>query len=185
MKDWLNNMFQLKKKLVPLATGDCCLRTWKKMVSTSQKISFNYLKYGPSLKISDLYQWRLHLRGKTLNKRKRFLLARKSASISWNEGLCLKKYFSTRLEKKLTAKSLWEMEKKTVATSQKLVSPSKTRLSLAGIFLKNWIPSNFINDFHYQKQSCKILFCLGEIVFLYLVFFASGNHSWIYVEANF
>ena len=125
MKDWLNNMFQLKKKLVPLATGDCYLRTWKKMVSSSQKISFNYLKYGPSLKISDLYQWRLHLQGKTLNKRKRFLLARKSVSISRNEGLCLKNYFSTRLEKNSLPRVSEKWRKKRLPLARKLVSPTR------------------------------------------------------------
>ena len=39
INDWLKNMFQLKKKLLPLAAVDCCLRKWKKMVSTSQEIS--------------------------------------------------------------------------------------------------------------------------------------------------
>ena len=41
MKDWLKNMCQLKKELLPLATVDCCLRKWKKMVLTGQKISFH------------------------------------------------------------------------------------------------------------------------------------------------
>ena len=40
MKDWLKNMFQLKNELFPLAAVDCCLRKWKKMGSTSQKISY-------------------------------------------------------------------------------------------------------------------------------------------------
>ena len=65
---------------------------------------------------------------------------------------------------------------------------------------KNWIPPNF----HYQEvifskiwfflislmvstsrnKSCKILSCLGEIVFFYSEFFDSGNH-YRNVEANF
>ena len=40
-KYWQKNMFQLKEKLLPLAAVDCCLRKWKEMVSTSQKISFH------------------------------------------------------------------------------------------------------------------------------------------------
>ena len=40
MKDWLKNMCQLKKKLLSLATVDCCLRKWKKMF-LRQKISFH------------------------------------------------------------------------------------------------------------------------------------------------
>ena len=51
MKDWLKNMFQLKEKLLPLEAVDCCLRKWKKMVSTSQKISFHQLKYALPFKI--------------------------------------------------------------------------------------------------------------------------------------
>ena len=43
MKNRLKNMFQLKKKLLPLATVDCYLRKWNKMVSTSQRISFHQL----------------------------------------------------------------------------------------------------------------------------------------------
>ena len=40
IKDWLKNMFRLKKKLLPLAAADCCLRKQNKKVSASQKISF-------------------------------------------------------------------------------------------------------------------------------------------------
>ena len=31
----------VEEKMLPLAAGDCCLRKWKKMVSTSQKPSFH------------------------------------------------------------------------------------------------------------------------------------------------
>ena len=84
------------------------------MVSTSQKIGFNYLKYGPSLKISfHLYQWRFRLLRKTSNKKKQFLLARKSISTSRNEGFRFKKNtFQLDEKKTITAKSLWEMEEK-------------------------------------------------------------------------
>ena len=43
MKDWQKNMIQLKEKLLPLATVDCYMRKWKKIVSTSQRISLNML----------------------------------------------------------------------------------------------------------------------------------------------
>ena len=151
MKDWLRNMFQLKKKLLSLAIGDCYLRKWNQMVSTSQKTSFNYLKYGPSLKISfRLYQWRFPLLGKTLNKRKWFLLARKPVSTSPNEGLCFKKNtFPLDGKKKLSLLRVSEKwRKKRLPLTRKLVSPSKNKLFLAGIFFKNWIPPNFKNGFH-------------------------------------
>ena len=35
-----------------------------------------------------------------------------------------------------------------------------------------------------RNKSCKIRFCLGEIVFFYSEFFASGHHYWNYVEVN-
>ena len=54
MRDALKNMFQLKKKLLPLVAVDCCMRKWKKMVSTSQKISLHYLKYVLYFKIGFL-----------------------------------------------------------------------------------------------------------------------------------
>ena len=41
IKNWLKNMFQLKKKLLPLAAVDCCLRKWKKIVFTNHKVSFH------------------------------------------------------------------------------------------------------------------------------------------------
>ena len=50
MKDWLQIMFQLKKKLLLLVAVDLCLRKWKKMISTSQKISFHQFKYALSFK---------------------------------------------------------------------------------------------------------------------------------------
>ena len=34
-----------------------------------------------------------------------------------------------------------------------------------------------------KNESCKILFCLGEIVLFYSEY-SSGNHYWNYVEAN-
>ena len=43
---------------------------------------------------------------------------------------------------------------------------------------------NFNNGFHQQKQSCKILSCLDEIVFFYSELFARGNH-FRNVETNF
>ena len=46
INDWLENMLQLKEKLLPLAAANCCLRKWKKLVSASQKTSFHQLKYG-------------------------------------------------------------------------------------------------------------------------------------------
>ena len=79
------------------------------------------------------------------------------------------------------------MEKKWFPLAGKSVSPSMNKLPLAGIFLKNCVPPNFNNGFHQQKEayflkigfflisimvftsrnkSCKILFCLGEIVLL-------------------
>ena len=36
-----------------------------------------------------------------------------------------------------------------------------------------------------RNQSCKIFFCVGEILFFYLEYFASGNHHWNDVEATF
>ena len=122
MKDCLKNMIQLKKKLLSLATVVCYLRKWKKMVCTSQRVSFNYLKYGPSLKFCfHLYQWRFPLRGKPLNKRQRFLLARKYVSTSQNERFRLKKYFSTRREENHHyQESQRNRAKKMVATSQKI-----------------------------------------------------------------
>ena len=151
MKDCLKNMIQLKKKLLSLATVVCYLRKWKKMVVTNQGVSFNYLKYGPSLKFCfHLYQWRFPLWGKPLNKRKRFLLARKYVSTSQNERFRLKKNtFPLDWKKTIIAKSLREIEKKKwLPLARKLVSSSKNKLSLAGIFLKNWISSNFNNGFH-------------------------------------
>ena len=140
MKDWL----------LPLATGDCYLRKLKKMVSTTQKISFNYLKYGPSLKISfQLYQWQFPLRGETLNKRKRFLLAKQSVSTSRNEGLRFKKNTFPLDEEKsyYCQESLRNGEKKWLPLARKLISPSQNKLLLTGIFCKNWIPSNYNNGF--------------------------------------
>ena len=37
IKHWLKNLFLLKNKLLPLVPVACCLRKWKKMVSTCQK----------------------------------------------------------------------------------------------------------------------------------------------------
>ena len=146
-------MLKLKKKLLPLTAVDCYLRKWKKMVSTNRWVSFYYLKYGLSLKISfHLYQWRgktpkVPLRGKTLNKKKLFLLANKSVSTSRNEGFCLNKYFFTRREKNCHW-SVTKREKNCLPLARKSVTPSKIKLSLARIFFKNWIPSNFNNGFH-------------------------------------
>ena len=39
MKDRLKDMFQLNKKLLPLAVVFCCLRKWKKIVSTEKQFS--------------------------------------------------------------------------------------------------------------------------------------------------
>ena len=41
---YVSNMFQSNEKLLPLVAVDCCLRKWKKMVSSSAKISFYQLK---------------------------------------------------------------------------------------------------------------------------------------------
>ena len=111
-----------------------------------------------------LNQWRgktskILLQGKTLNKIKLFLLANKSISTSQNEGFCLKKYFFTRREKYYHCqKSVTNEEKNCLPLATKSVSPSKNKLSLRGIFFKNWTPSNFNNDFHQQKESSKIRF---------------------------
>ena len=135
-------MFQLKKNLLPLVTVDCYLRKQKKVVSSSQRLSFHQLKYGISLKISfHLYQGPFPLRGKTLNKRKRFLLARKSVSTSRNEGFRQKNpNFSTRQKKNCHWQRVSKKcRKKWLLLARKLVSPSKNKLSPAGIFFKNWI----------------------------------------------
>ena len=87
------------------------------------------------------------------------------------------------------------MEKKRFSQAKKTVVHLQNNLSLAGIVLKNWITHNSNNAFHKQKESsvpsqnnvisrkkaefflisvivstsrnesCKIHFCLGEIVF--------------------
>ena len=36
-----------------------------------------------------------------------------------------------------------------------------------------------------RNKSCKIFLCVGEILFFYLEYFASGNHHWNNVEATF
>ena len=45
------------------------------------------------------------------------------------------------------------MEKKWPPLAERFVSLSRNKLFLAGIFFKNWIPPNFSNGFHYQKES--------------------------------
>ena len=85
-----------------------------------------------------------------MNKRKRFLLARKSVSTSRNKGLRLKKNTFPLDGKKNYhyQKSLRNVEEKWLPLARKLVSPSKNKLCLARIFSKNWIPSNLNNGFH-------------------------------------
>ena len=72
---------------------------------------------------------------------------KKLVSSSRNEGFCLKKYLFTRREKNCQ-KSVTNGEKNWLPLARKSVSPSKNKLSLAGIVFKNWIPSNFSNGFH-------------------------------------
>ena len=36
-----------------------------------------------------------------------------------------------------------------------------------------------------RNKSCKILFCVGEIVFFYSEVFANGNHYWNHMKDNF
>ena len=43
-------MLQLKEKMPPLATADCCVRIWKKVVSTGQIISC------PPAKLSSFFE---------------------------------------------------------------------------------------------------------------------------------
>ena len=70
MKDWL----------LPLVAVDYCLRKRKKMVSTSQKISFNQLKYNLYLKTGfHQFQRRFPLRVKNFEQKK-------TVSTSRNEG---------------------------------------------------------------------------------------------------
>ena len=50
INDWRNKYVQLKEKLLPLGAVNCFLKKWKKLVPTSQKISYISKKYGLSLK---------------------------------------------------------------------------------------------------------------------------------------
>ena len=73
MKDWLENIFQLKNELFPLAAVDCCLQKWKKMGCTSQKIiyiSFNML-FLLQLAFTS-FSYGFHSQEKTLNKKYNF-----------------------------------------------------------------------------------------------------------------
>ena len=56
----------------------------------------------------------------------------------------VEKYFST-IQKK-TDRSLWKMEKN--PSAEKSVSLTTNKLSLAGIFFKNWISPKFNDGFH-------------------------------------
>ena len=65
------------------------------------------------------------------------------------------KYFSTRQKKSLAGVcEAWR--KKMVSPSRKIVSSSRNKLPLAGIFLENWISPYFNNGFYQQKESSKI-----------------------------
>ena len=80
----------VEKNLFPVTAVDCCLRKWKKMVSTSQKISFHWLIHVfPSKLASTSFIDGFQLKEKPLNKQ--FPIAAKSVSASRNEGFCWRK----------------------------------------------------------------------------------------------
>ena len=115
-------MFQLKNKLLPLAAVDCCLKKWKKMVSTNQKISYISLNMVFLWKLaSTSFSYGFHREEKHLKKRKRFPLARKSVSTSRNKRFHWKIRFC-KTEKKL-AKLSEKWREKIVSTSQKIICP--------------------------------------------------------------
>ena len=90
MIDWLKNMFQLKKKLLPVVAVDCCLEKWKKMwFPLARKSIFISLKMLFLLKLaSTSFGDGFHQGEKPLKKRKRFPLAKKSVSTNRNKGFC-------------------------------------------------------------------------------------------------
>ena len=51
--------------------------------------------------------------------------------------------------------SLRNAEQKWLPLTRKSGSPSRNKLSLAGTFFKNWIPSNFNNVFTSRKKILK------------------------------
>ena len=141
MQDQLKNRFQLKEKLLPLVPVDHCLRKLKKMVPTSQKISFIY-----SSKENGLYQ---------------------PGNLFPVFGMkdFFEKYFCTILNRlKKTVVGISEKWRKNwFPLAVKFVSYSRNKLPLPGKFLKNWILPDFNNGFLKQKESSKIRFLVGLI----------------------
>ena len=77
-------MFQLKEKMLPLATVDCCLRKWKKIVPTSQIISC------PLAKLSSFFEKLFVPNSYNKNnsaQKTPFPIDRKSVSTSWMKDL--------------------------------------------------------------------------------------------------
>ena len=68
----------------------------------------------------------------------------------------VEKYFSTGRKKIITGKNLWKMEKEWFPLARKSFFTCRNDLSLAGTFLKNWIPHNLNNAFQKKKVSSRI-----------------------------
>ena len=135
-------MFQLNKKLLPLATVDCYFRKWKKIVSTSQRISFYQLKNSlASTYIGD----GVHYEEKLRTKENGFFWLENPFPIAGKKDF-VKKNFHQTGKKIFLPRASERSRKKRLLLARKLISPSRNKLSVAGIFFKNF-------GFNQQKQN--------------------------------